>query len=137
MNKKWGTVPEVSSWDLDQDGDYDIVLSRAGELYVGTAVEVLENLGSGKFDSKLYKLSVAPASFTTTSEGNEWNTFIEAIKFADVDNDGDFDIMLINNGDPKLPAGSYLRNNGGMQFTFVKAAKSSNIHRLPHSVFTK
>ena len=56
---------------------------------------------------------------------------------ADVDNDGDFDIMLINNGDPKLPAGSYLRNNGGMQFTFVKAAKSSNIHRLPHSVFTK
>jgi hypothetical protein len=54
-----------------------------------------------------------------------------------VDNDGDFDIMLINNGDPKLPAGSYLRNNGGMQFTFVKAAKSSNIHRLPHSVFTK
>ena len=135
MNEKWGTVPEVSSWDLDQDGDYDIVLSRAGELYVGTAIEVAENLGNGIFNSKLYELSVAPASFTTTSEGNEWNTFIEAIKFADVDSDGDIDIMLINNGDPKLPAGSYLRNNGSMQFTFIKAAKGSNIQRLPQSAF--
>ena len=137
MNEKWGTVPEVSSWDLDQDGDYDIVFSRAGELYVGTAIEVAENLGNGKFNSKLYELSVAPASFTTRSEGNEWNTFIEAIKFADVDSDGDVDIMLINNGDPKLPAGSYLRNNGSMQFTFVKAAKGSNIQRLPQSAFEK
>jgi len=137
MNAKWGTVPEVSSWDLDKDGDYDIVLSRAGELYVGTAVEVVENLGNGKFASQLYELSVAPSSFKTTSEGNEWNTFIEAIKFADVDSDGDTDIMLINNGDPKLPAGSYLRNNGSMQFTFVKAAKGSNIQRLPHSAFKK
>lgn len=73
----------------------------------------------------------------TTSEGNEWNTFIEAIKFADVDSDGDIDIMLINNGDPKLPAGSYLRNNGSMQFTFIKAAKGSNIQRLPQSAFKK
>ena len=67
----------------------------------------------------------------------EWNTFIETIKFADVDSDGDIDIMLINNGDPKLPAGSYLRNNGRMQFTFVKAAKGSNIQRLPQSAFKK
>ena len=28
--KKWGTVPEVSAADLDNDGDLDIVYSRAG-----------------------------------------------------------------------------------------------------------
>ena len=127
----------MSSWDLDQDGDYDIVLSRAGELYVGTAIEVAENLGNGKFNSKLYELSVAPASFTTTSEGNEWNTFIEAIKFADVDSDGDIDIMLINNGEPKLPAGSYMRNEGRMRFTFVRAGKVSKIYKIPHGAFSK
>lgn len=137
MNKKWGTVPEVSSWDLDNDGDYDIVLSRAGKLYVGTAVEVLENLGGGKFNSKLYELSVAPPSFKPVGEGNEWNTFIEAIKFADVDRDGDPDIMLVNNGDPKLPAASYLRNDGDMSFTFVKAGRGSKIYKIPHSAFTK
>ena len=137
MNLKWGTVPEVSAWDLDKDGDYDIVLSRAGELYVGTAIEILENLGNGKFETTLYELSVAPASFKTNSEGNEWNTFIEAIKFADVDGDGDPDIMLINNGNPKLPAASYMRNDGAMKFTFVKAGQGSKIKRLPHSAFSR
>ena len=137
MNRKWGTVPEVSAWDLDNDGDYDIVLSRAGELYVGTAVEVLENLGDGKFKSKLYKLSVAPTSFKPVGEGNEFNTFIEALKFADVDRDGDPDIMLVNNGDPKLPAASYLRNDGGMKFTYIKAGRGSKIYKIPHSAFSK
>ena len=137
MNSKWGTVPEVSAWDLDEDGDYDIVLSRAGKLYVGTAVEVLENLGDGNFNSKLYELSVAPPTFKTASEGNEWNTFIEALKFADVDGDGDPDIMLMNNGDPKLPAASYMRNDGGMHFTYVKAGRGSKIKKLPHSAFLR
>lgn len=137
MNKKWGTVPEVSAWDLDNDGDYDIVLSRAGELYVGTAVEVLENLGDGEFNSSLYELSVAPASFKPVGEGNEWNTFIEALKFADVDRDGDPDIMLVNNGDPKLPAASYLRNDGDMAFTYIKAGKGSKIYKIPHSAFSR
>ena len=137
MNRKWGTVPEVSAWDLDNDGDYDIVLSRAGELYVGTAVEVLENLGDGEFNSSLYELSVAPASFKPVGEGNEWNTFIEALKFADVDRDGDPDIMLVNNGDPKLPAASYLRNDGDMAFTYIKAGKGSKIYKIPHSAFSR
>lgn len=137
MNKKWGTVPEVSAWDLDNDGDYDIVLSRAGELYVGTAVEVLENLGDREFNSSLYELSVAPASFKPVGEGNEWNTFIEALKFADVDRDGDPDIMLVNNGDPKLPAASYLRNDGDMAFTYIKAGKGSKIYKIPHSAFSR
>ena len=137
MIPSWGTVPEVSAWDLDQDGDQDIVLSRAGELYVGTAIEVLENLGGTKFRSTLYELSVAPAAFKTKSEGNEWNTFVEAIKFADVDGDSDTDIMLVNNGDPKLSAASYLRNDGGMTFSFIKAGAGSKIKKISDAAFVR
>ena len=53
---KWATVPELSVWDLDDDGDFDITLSRAGHLYVGVAVQILENQGSNKFDSQLHVL---------------------------------------------------------------------------------
>ena len=58
----WGTVPEVSFWDLDNDGDLDIVLSRAGILYVGTSIQIIENLGENKFNSKLYILVNPPLS---------------------------------------------------------------------------
>ena len=137
MNRKWGTVPEVSAWDLDRDGDQDIVLSRAGELYVGTAIEILENLGQKKFRSTLHELSVAPTSFKTTSEGNEWNTFIEAIKFADLDKDGDTDILLVNNGDPKLPAASWMRNDGNMSFSFMRGPAGSNVEKIRQLNFSK
>ncbi len=137
MTPKWGTVPEVSAWDLDADGDQDIVVSRAGKLYVGTAIEILENLGDHKFASKIYELSVAPPSFKTASEGNEWNTFIEAIRFADVDGDGDTDILLVNNDTPKLPAASYLRNDTNMAFTFIKGGKGAHIKRIPDNAFVQ
>ena len=68
---------------------------------------------------------------------NEWNTFIEAIKFADVDGDADTDIMLINNGNAKLPPLSYLRNDGGMSFLFVKGGKGSKIKKLSNSAFVR
>ena len=43
MVQKWTTIPELSIWDLDDDGDLDMTLSRAGHLYVGVAIQIIEN----------------------------------------------------------------------------------------------
>ena len=79
----WGVIPEVSAWDIDNDGDMDIVISRAGFLYAGVAIQVLENLGNKKFNSSLYELLVAPEGFEAKSEGNPYNAYIQSIRFAD------------------------------------------------------
>ena len=93
--KKWGVIPEVSASDLDNDGDLDIVYSRAGKLYVGTAVQIIENLGNKNFkDHGIFPLVEAPADFIPTHEGNEWNDFITAIRFRDLDKDGDLDLYF-------------------------------------------
>ena len=100
---KWGTIPEVSAADLDNDGDLDIVYSRAGKLYVGTAVQIIENLGNKKFkDHGIFPLVEAPADFIPTHEGNEWNDFINAIRFRDLDKDGDLDLYFTNTLSKKL-----------------------------------
>ncbi len=101
MIPKWPTVSEVALWDLDKDGDLDITLSRAGHLYVGVAVQIIENIGINKFDSKLYTLLEAPSDYVPTHEGNEWNNFVENFLFGDFDDDGEEDILLIANRDWK------------------------------------
>jgi len=115
QHKKWGTIPEVSASDLDNDGDLDIVYSRAGELYVGTAIQIIENLGNKKFkDHGTFPLVEAPTHFKPVGEGHEWNDFIEAILFRDLDNDGDTDIYLAS-GSSKTN-GMVILNNGDFAF---------------------
>ena len=113
--QKWSTIPEVSAADLDNDGDLDVVYSRAGVLYAGTAIQVLENLGNKKFkDHGIIPLIEAPDSYVPVHEGNEWNDFIESIMFRDVDNDGLMDIYLASGS--KKTNGAVVKNSG--QFTF-------------------
>jgi hypothetical protein len=114
--QQWGTIPEVSAADLDNDGDLDVVYSRAGELYVGTAIQIIENLGNRKFkDHGVIPLVEAPAGFIPTHEGNQWNDFIEAILFRDINDDGYLDIYLASSMSQKTN-GMILINNGSFTF---------------------
>lgn len=139
--KKWGTVPEVSMWDLDSDGDLDIVLSRAGHLYVGVAVDILENKGNGKFKSNLIKIINAPKTFKPVHEGNEWNYHFNRIRFNDVDGDGDKDITFTSNGSQTgrfrhKVNGAMIQNNGNMNFKYLPQSDQQNpITYMPSSKF--
>lgn len=122
--KKWSTIPEVSASDLDNDGDLDIVYSRAGVLYVGTAIQVIENLGNKKFkDRGVIPLVEAPDSYKPVHEGNEWNDYIEAVMFRDFNNDGAIDIYLAS-GSQKTN-GTIVINDGKFGFKVFKPAEAS------------
>ena len=122
----WGTVPEVSFWDLDNDSDLDIVISRAGILYVGTGIQIIENLGKNKFNSEFYILVNPPKDYVPIHEGNEWNDFIDQIRFSDLNNDNLADIVLFKDQTQNLPNGSILKNDGDMNFSFVKYKEKGN-----------
>ena len=117
--KKYSGIPEISASDLDNDGDLDIVVSRVGEYYVGTAIQIIENLGNKKFkDHGLIELLIAPDDFKTKSEANIWNTYIDSIVFRDLDNDGDMDVYLA--GQHKQSNGSILINQGSFVFDLIR-----------------
>ena len=127
--KDWGTVPEVSAWDLDSDGDMDIVISRAGKLYVGTGIQVLENLGSNDYKSTFFPLIVAPDDYVPKHEGNEWNDYVQAIRFSDVDRDGLTDIVFVGGGYSERSSrvrGAFLKNQGSMTFKHIYGGVSDN-----------
>ena len=127
MIANWTTVPEVALWDLDMDGDLDIVLSRSGYLYVGTAVQVLENKSNGKFNSQVFKLLEAPSTYKPKHEGNEWNAYIQNFLFGDFDNDNDQDILLVTHRDKHKHLGaSILSNIGNMEFMHIPYGEKGN-----------
>ena len=126
---KWETTPEVSIWDLDGDGDNDIVFSRTENLYVGAGIQVLENLGKNEFNSEFYPLVVAPKDFVPEGEGNEWNTYVQAIRFSDVDNDDLTDIVFVGGGDAphaEKVKRAFLKNLGGMKFKHIYGDGADN-----------
>ena len=139
MVQKWTTIPELSIWDLDDDGDLDMTLSRAGHLYVGVAIQIIENQGNNKFDSQLHVLLEAPANYVPEHEGNEWNNFVQNFLFGDFDKDGDSDVLLVTHleYEHKHIGGSILKNDGNMKFVHLPNGEKGNpINLISDSKFT-
>ena len=135
--KKWGNIPEASAADLDNDGDLDIVFSRTGLMYVGTAIQIIENLGNKKFkDRGIIPLVKAPDDFIATDVGNQWNDYIEDIRFRDLDKDGDIDLYLSSSTSRKTN-GTVLLNQGDFNFTIIKHADLDKLSGKPKVVSNK
>jgi hypothetical protein len=86
---------------------------------VGTAIQIIENLGNKKFkDHGIFPLVEAPSDFVATHEGNEWNDFIEDIRFRDLDKDGNIDLYLSSSMSQKTD-GMVLLNQGDFVFELL------------------
>lgn len=139
--RPWDCVADISAWDLDADGDQDLVNAVCQGATAGVAIEITENLGNGKHRTELYELLLPPMDFVAKGEGreagNHWNKMIEQMIFNDLDGDGDTDIMLVTKGSDdlpdeqginvNLPNGSWMRNDGDMNFTYMYGPEGSNI----------
>jgi hypothetical protein len=81
-------------------------------------------LGDKQFkDHGIFPLVEAPDSYIPTHEGNEWNDFIEMIKFRDIDEDGDMDIYLASSMSRRTN-GMILLNHGDFSFELLKPNKA-------------
>jgi len=89
--------------DLDGDGHADLVVANYGVNGGGDTVSVLHNLGDGTFASQ----AVWPAGTRPTR-----------VAIGDLDQDGDLDLAIANEGAPGADRGavSLLRNNGDGTF---------------------
>ena len=89
--------------DLDGDGHADLVVANYGVNGGGDTVSVLHNLGDGTFASQ----AVWPAGTRPTR-----------VAIGDLDQDGDLDLAIANDGAPGADRGavSLLRNNGDGTF---------------------
>ena len=105
QHKVWGGIPEVSAWDLDNDGDMDIVYGRHKESFVGAAIQIIENLGNKKFKDH--------GIFPVNNPGD-----IMSILFNDLDSDGDYDLYLASKD--FWTDGAVFINNGNFDFTMIK-----------------
>jgi hypothetical protein len=130
---KWGTIPEVSAWDLDNDGDMDIVYSRTGDSYEGgAAIQIIENLGNKKFKDH----GIIPL----VSDG-----WIDTILFNDLDSDGDYDLYLASHHLTTKSNGSVGINNGNFDFSLIMPPESYELYErvteldviMPKKVLTK
>ena len=129
---KWGTIPEVSASDLDNDGDMDIVYSRTGKSYKGTAIQIIENLGNKKFKDH----GIIPL---VSADG-----WISDIRFRDLDIDGDIDLYLTY-ADGVKTSGAVVINNGNFDFSLIMPPESYELYErvteldviMPKKVLTK
>ena len=118
--KKWGTIPELSAWDLDNDGDIDIAISRTGSSYKGSAIQIIENLGNKKFKDR---------GIIQLDSNDGW---VYGIRFRDMDNDGEDDLFISSYS--AKTSGTVVINNGNFDFSLVMPAQARELYKTIHSM---
>ena len=120
----WVNNPKSETFDFDEDGDQDFVAVMVGETYAFTAINLIENLGNGRWKQNTIRLTdwddVDPAHFIRRTykvghgndkcglyslqhgkwkkhiyEGHKLTSWVTQLSLADVDRDGDKDIIMI------------------------------------------
>ena len=115
--QKFSIIPEISASDLDNDGDLDIVYSRADTEYSYPGIQIIENLGNKKFkDHGVISL-------------DEESGHIFDITFRDFGGDGDNDIYLASEGDTDVNNGTVLLNNGNFNFDLIRPDEALALFR--------
>ena len=92
-------VGSVAYADIDQDGDNDLLITGFSSSQ-GVSTTLYENDGSG--------------NFTAMAQAALVNVYVGAAEFADVDNDGDMDLLITGNTSfPAATANLYLNDGIG------------------------
>lgn len=102
----WGTV-DIEAGDVDGDGDIDLVMSEIGPRYNGdAALQLFLNDGSGGFTDGTAGLHAELENLYGSG------SFVTWLSLADVDGDGDSDLLVSGNG----YANQVYENLGGGEF---------------------
>lgn len=92
--------------DMDNDGDADLILGRRYKSWLETGMAYYENVG-GRFESRSIAANLARDA-----------TSLGSICLADLDEDGDLDVVFMHNGGNGIGGpGFVIRNEGGGVFT--------------------
>jgi len=110
----WDVNPYSEAFDIDGDGDYDIVNSITRTRYMFNGIEILENLGNGEWKATQFEITkesdfvqgytkwsigddcvgLKNGEFSGHDESSTFNRHYQYIDFGDVNGDGRTDIIV-------------------------------------------